>query len=255
MKAEAVRWGKEGIGFRFVLPTGMDLRLWDSPPKSGEVRGSEYVMHEVRMTRALSFVSRICPLVSEGVGQLFQKEFSSYRSAGAVEIALNAEEFLAFEPDVDDLRAHPALVLRILEVGSWADLDFIRRLWAGLLVTSCTPEGNDESNLTFADTLSVLTPIHLRILTDAWAKAIRLKLETGTIPKNSLYCTAEEISKIAGTNDLTKIHRAVTQLADLGLLEKPSALSFASNAERLKTTPTPFGMQMYARCNRYRGEL
>jgi hypothetical protein len=255
MKAEAVRWGEAGIGLRFVLPTGMDLRLWESPLKSGEVRGSEYVLHEVRMARALSFVRRICPPVGEGVGHLLQKTLSSYRRASAVDIALKAEEFLAREPDSGSLLAHPAIVLRILEVGSWADVEFIRMIWAGLMVASCTAEGNDESNLAIVDTLSILTPIHIRILTEACARTTEAASERGAITPDSLHYSAEEMRGITGTHDLTKIHRSVAQLADLGLFEKSERPSFVSDTDSINTTPTRLGLQMYARCSGRRGDL
>jgi hypothetical protein len=255
IKAEAVRWGDAGIGLRFVLPTGMDLRLWESPLKTGEVRGSAYVLHEVRIARALSFVRRICPTVGEGVGHLVQKSLSSYRRASAVDIALKAEELLSLEPDPGPLLAHPAIVLRILEVGSWADVEFIRKLWAGLLVASCSAEGNDESNLAIADTLSVLTPIHVRILTEACAKATRAASERGSISSGGLYCSAEEMREITGIHDLIKIHRSVAQLSDLGLFEKGDRPSFLLDNDRINTTPTHLGLQIYARCSGRRGDL
>jgi hypothetical protein len=255
MKAEAVRWGDAGIGLRFVLPTGMDLRLWESPPKRGEVRGSEYVLHEVRIARALSFVRRICPTVGEGVGHLIQKALSSYRRASAVDIALKAEEFLSLESDSGDLLAHPAIVLRILEVGSWEDVEFIKTLWAGLLVASCSAEGNDESNLAIADTLSVLTPIHVRILTEACAKATKAASERGSISPGVLYCSAEEMREITGIHDLIKIHRSVAQLSDLGLFEKGDRPSFLPDNDRINTTPTHLGLQIYARCSGRRADI
>ncbi len=172
-----------------------------------------------------------------------------------MEIALIAEEFLAHEPDADNLLAHPAIVLRILEVGSWADADFIKELWAGLLVASCTAERNDESNLAFVDILSVLTPIHVRILTEVCAKATKAASERGAVSSDTLHCSAEEMRGITGTHDLTKIHRSVAQLSDLGLFEKSERHLFVSDTDKINTTPTRFGLKMYARCSGRRGDL
>jgi hypothetical protein len=249
IKAEAVRWGEEGVGLRFIVPTGMSLNLWDEPTKRavGET-DADYIMGQMRLARALTFVRRICPPVADGVSQLLQKEISNYRIASAVEIALKAEELIAPEPDSDKMLAHPAIVLRILEIGSWADLEFIEDYWAGLLATSCTLEGDDVSNLDFVDLLSLLTPIHLRILADACSRATKVTSGHGVISSYPLYSSAEELTKVAGTNDLTKIHRAMAQLSDLGLLEKSARSSFVSYDEKAKTTPTSLGLQMIARC-------
>ena len=172
-----------------------------------------------------------------------------------MDIALKAEEFLACEPNSDKLLAHPAIVLRILEVGSWADADFIKKLWAGLLVASCTAEGNDESNLAITDTLSVLTPIHVRILIEACARTTKAASERGAITPNAHYCSAEEMRGITGIHDLIKIHRSIAQLSDLGLFEKGDSPSFLSNTDRINTTPTQLGLQIYARCSGRRGVL
>lgn len=173
-----------------------------------------------------------------------------------MDIALKAEEFLSLEPDSGDLLAHPAIVLRILEVGSWADVEFIKTLWAGLLVASCSAEGNDESNLAIADTLSVLTPIHVRILTEACAKATKAASERGSISPGVLYCSAEEMREITGIHDLIKIHRSVAQLSDLGLFEKGDRPPlFLPDTDRINTTPTHLGLQIYARCSGRRGDL
>ncbi len=249
MKAVAVRWGDEGVGLRFVLPNGMNLHLWEEQIKTGVETPEGYVLGQLRLARALSYVRRICPPVADGVSQLLKKELSNYRIASAVEIALKAEELLAPEPNADMMHAHPAIVLRILEVGSWADLEFIQDYWAGILATSCSVEGDDVSNLDFVDLLSLLTPIHLRILADACSRATKVTSEQGVISSYPLYCSAEDLTKVSGTNDLTKIHRAMAQLADLGLLEKSSRSSFVSYSEKAKTTPTSLGLQMIARCN------
>ena len=91
MKAEAVRWGDEGVGLRFIMPKGMNLRLWEEQTRMGVETPEGYVLGQLRLARALSFVRRICPPVAVGVTQLLQKELSNYRIASAVEIALKAE--------------------------------------------------------------------------------------------------------------------------------------------------------------------
>jgi hypothetical protein len=251
--AGAVRWGQNGIGLSFMLPTGVDLYLWKDPLKSGDhATGPEYVVREFRMARALGFLRRICPPAEEEVAKFFHDGLLSHRVESALEIILKAEEFITHGPYADRVLAHPDLVMRILEHGSWAEVDCVKQLWAGLLATSCTVEGQDESNLVFVDLLSQLAPIHARILVAAGARASKLELARGLASSYPVYCTAEEMIQITGSNDLTKIHRCIAQLSELGLLAKSARSSFISYSEKAKTTPTSLGLQMYARCNGYR---
>ncbi len=255
VQAGPARWGKDGIGLYFVFPTGVDLRLWESPLRRHAAETEpEYILREFRTARALGFVRRICAPVVEEVERLVQKELSNFRAASAVEVALKAESLIVSKPDADKMLAHPEIVMRIIELGSWADADLLQRFWAGLLAASCSIEGQDKSNTSFIDLLSVLTLIHVRILSGACARAIKVVSDRGDVSIYPTYSTADEICKIAGTNDFTKIHRAIAILSDLGLLEKSAHSSFVSYTEKAKTTPTQLGLEMCARCSGIRAE-
>lgn len=249
VQAGPARWGKDGIGLYFVFPTGVDLRLWEGSPRR-EVAETEpeYILREFRTARALGFIRRICEPVTGEVERLLEKDLSSYRAASAVEIALKAEALLSRMPNADKMLAHPEIVVRIMELGSWADAELLQRFWAGLLAASCSMDGQDKANSAFIDLLSVLTLVHVRILSGACGRATNVTSELGVVSIYPTYCTADEICKIAGTNDFSKIHRAIALLADLGLLEKSAHSSFVSYSEKAKTTPTPLGLEMFARC-------
>ncbi len=62
VQAQAVRWGDDGVAVSFVLPPGMDLRLWQSPLKSSaEQTEPEDILREFRIAGALAFLARLCP--------------------------------------------------------------------------------------------------------------------------------------------------------------------------------------------------
>lgn len=99
VQARAVRWGDDGIGMSFVLPTGVDLRLWESPLKSAaEQTEPEDILHEFRLASALAFLERISPSASDEAGRLLREGLSNFRVASALEILLNAERMLSFPP-------------------------------------------------------------------------------------------------------------------------------------------------------------
>lgn len=251
--AGAARWGDDGVGLAFILPPGMDIHIWEGPLKRrDDEKEPEYVLREFRKARALSFIRRICPSAVEEIDLFFHRELSNYRLSSAVEIVLKAEMMLMNEPNADQVSALPEMVVRILELGSWAEGDLLHQLWAGLLATCCTVEGNDSSNALFIDLLTPLTLTHARILLAACTKASKVISPRGEVTSYPLYFTADEIMKIAGTNDLSKIHRAVALMGDFGIFEKSAKSSFISATEKSKTTPTSLGFQLYARCSGHR---
>jgi hypothetical protein len=252
--ADPVRWGSDGVGLSFVLPKGMDVHLWEGPEKGG-LRQSEpeYVLREFRMAKALAFLGRISPRALDEAKRLLQEELSNVRSECAINVALKAEERLALETDGHRLLVHPDLMIRIVDGASWADNETMQDLWTGLLVASCSPDGNDNSNLVFINLLTQLATIQTRILIAVCEKAVTVGPANRGRAAEKIFSTAEEMAQMAGTHDLLKIHRSIAQLSEFGLLEKSVRASFISETEGATTTPTSLGLQMYARCLGHRG--
>jgi len=254
VQAKAVRRDKNGVGVSFVLPNGADLRLWQSPLKTVEEQTEpEDILREFRTAAAVAFLRRICPSATKELRLLLRERLSNYRLDSAVEIALHAEEMLVFEPGTRKMRAHPRLVLRILEDGSWAETERIQQYWAGLLATSCSIAAEDQFNMVFIDLLSQLTPVHARIFSAACARATTFQSEHGALGAHSQICTAEEMIQIVGSSDLIKIDRDMEHLSELGLLVKRDKSSFFSLMDDANLTPTRLGLDLYARCNAHRG--
>ncbi|HEX4284269.1 MAG TPA: PilZ domain-containing protein [Terracidiphilus sp.] len=247
-----VRIGEDGFGMSILLPEGMALKLWEAPGRNGADETDPHcILRELRMARALAFMRRICPAANEQMTDLFHKTLSNVRANHIVEVALRAERILAEEPDAYCMAAHPDLILRILEHGSWVDVDWLQDLWAGLLATSCTFEGQDESNLVYINLLSRLAPLPTQILAMACAKAVQSMTESArpALPA----CSAEEIASITRSNNLMKIYKSIGELSELGLMEKNPRTVSPANPEAAKALPTQLGLNMFARCNGQRG--
>ena len=244
-----VREGVDGFGCKFALPEGMELKLWEAPGRSGADQADPHViLRELRMARALAFMRCICPPAAEAITALFHKTLSNVRLANIVEIALKAERLLAQEPNAHCMVAHPDLTVRILEHGSWVDAEWLQDLWAGLLATSCTFEGQDDSNLVYINLLSKLAPLPTQILTMACAKAMQAMTESAEVSPSLLAFSAEEIAKITRSNNLNKIYKSIAELSELGLVEKNP-----KSAANAKAKPTDLGLEMFARCQGIRG--
>ncbi len=178
---------------------------------------------------------------------------SNYRVASAIEIALGAERLLAFGSNSDKLRAPANLVLRILEDGSWADAESTQQLWAGLLATSCTLSGRDDSNLVFISLLSQLTAPHVRMMTAACTKASKYMASMERLSSRPIVLSAHEMMQITGTRDMIRIYRDLEYLVDLGLLTTSVKSPSFSPIEGTELMPTSLGLQLFARCHGHRG--
>jgi hypothetical protein len=245
-----VRIADDGVGLSILMPAGAELRLWEAPGRNGEDINDPYcIVRELRMARALAFLRRISPPADEQITELLHKKLSNVRAANIVEVALRAERLLAEQDDADCAVAHPDLIAKILEHGSWVDADWLQDLWAGLLATSCTFEGQDESNLVYVNLLSKLAPLPTQILTMACAKAVQSMTETTAPPAARLACSAEEIARIIRSNNLLKIYKSIGELSELGLVEKNPRSVSAENAGAAKAMPTRLALEMFARCN------
>ena len=250
VQTRTVRWGEDGVGLSFVLPTSMELWLW----KSDGLIEPEDILREFRIAEALAFLRRICPSATQELKLLFREGLGNIRTESAVEIALRAEALLGLEPDSEKLRIPKELVLRIVENGSWSEDDLSQRLWAGMLATSCTPGGNDDSNMHLVKIMSELATIHNRIFDAACSRSTKILSEPGSITALPVICSSEELIQIAGAHDLMKIDRNLLQLSDLGLLEPRIKSKYFVFTDEANLHPTSLGLELYARCHGHRGE-
>jgi hypothetical protein len=111
---------------------------------------------------AAAFLGRICLPAAEELGLLLRDRVSAWRANNAAKIAHAAEELLAKSGRTQG-HAHPRLVIEVIEKGSWHD-DFFQKAWAGLLASSCSEDGKDDSNVLFVSLLEQLTGVEIRVL-------------------------------------------------------------------------------------------
>ena len=251
----AVRSDEGGIGFLWVWPEGVEFEPWKRVhTKRSDETDSDYLLRELRLTRALGFLRQICPAVMEEMKLGLHKRLSNKRVASAVEIALKAQELLARLEPRARVRAHPDMVRRILENGSWTEDDWIRQWWAGLLVSSCNPKEPDTSNTVFIDLLAKLTPAHLRVLVFVCPRAAEQIAAGESAAAVDVYCTAEDLIEAVGSQSIARIQQTMGQLSSLGLLAENNKPSYVAVTDKVKTrsTPTALGLRMHARCHGHR---
>jgi hypothetical protein len=195
-----------------------------------------------------AFLSRICLPAAEEFGFLLRDKVQSWRASNVQKIAAKAERLHASIHSPSPTHAHPRLVSQIIENGSWSDSEEIQTMWAGLLASSCTIDGQDDSNLMFIDLLSRLSVSQVRIL-DYACRTAQIRLVNGLLYPDDLICTPDELKALSRIEDLHRLDRELDHLVSIGLLSLGRGGFHIYQPSRIRLTPSPMALQMYARCN------
>lgn len=250
-KAKVIRWGNDGVGLAFVATDDPIAREWNELVESLVEQAKLADMEDlVRMVEALAFLNQVCSGAVE-VMELFRARLSSHKLRNAVEIALKAQRTVGANLAAP-AKANPRIVVSILENGSAADDAWLRDLWTGLLVSSFSAEGKDNSNEGYVELFSQLTPVPIRVLTTA-CKAAKVRSDSGAVGSEPLKWGKDKLTSVTGSREL-QLERSMQHLTGLGLIEEVIPNSGAPlPSEQISITPTCLALQLFARCNGHRG--
>lgn len=201
---------------------------------------------EATVRQAEAFLESICMPASKEFGLLLQDRVRAWRARNAILIAQKTEQFLKSSSGISGKKAPPRLVAAILEHGSWNEAEGIQTMWAGLLASSCTTAGEDESNLIFINLLSQITSSEARILNHVCEKAQKVAYPSGLVMANALFLRAEEIMAISGINDIHQLDRELDHVHELGLIQ--SGFNAATQDLIANLAPTALALNLYVRC-------
>lgn len=256
-QAKVVRCEADGVGLTFLWSKDdPESRRWDSLLESLIEQTKPRDMQSlVQMVEAFAFLGRICSEGAEEIGEWVRTRASSHKVLNAVSIALKAENLLGQGLANAQARVNPEVAVRILEVGSGTDEEWLHGFWAGMLITAISPDGRDMTNLDFVELLSQLTSIPIRIFTVVCTRAPKVISESGVVVAKPLACKMEELIATVGSRG-NQIERDLDALIGFQLIERKAASASAlSRSNEAYITPTSLGLQLFALCNGYRGDL
>lgn len=200
------------------------------------------------VTTAAGVLKRICLPAAEELGEYFKDRVAGWRAIQAVDILKRTEEKLKLNCVPEEHHAHPRLVHRILDEGTWTDDAAIQEMWAGLLSSSCTEDGEDDSNLLFTNLLGSMTKLQARIMKYGCETARKLLSPTGLISVEDFGTSAETLLEITGERDIHRLDRELDHMRQLGLFANYDGGLYA-HAPQADVTPSPLALNMYVRCS------
>jgi hypothetical protein len=195
---------------------------------------------------ASAFLSRICLPAAEEFGLLLRDRVHHWRTRNLVAVLQKAEKKLTASHASKELHANPRILSRTLEEASWIDDESVQEMWSGLLASSCTPDGKDESNLFFISLLSQLTSSEVKILKLACENTTKFKNSVGLVGANDYSLTLDELKSLTGISDIQRLDRELDHMRSLGLLaEFTAGFRFESTVADL--TPSSLALHLYIR--------
>ena len=198
-----------------------------------------------------SFLGRICNPAADEFGMLLRDRVGVWRKRNAVKIARVAEEMLTEANAPESLQAPPRLAFMALEQGSWIDDDHVQQMWAGLLASSCSPHGVDDSNLIFVDLLSQLTSAQARLVSHVCEKAEKAVNSIGlAYPSSFLLLPLHELLEVSAVTDVGRLDREIDHLHSLNLLG--TAID-VDRPDPVDVTPTALALNLYVRAAGHSG--
>jgi hypothetical protein len=193
-----------------------------------------------------SLLMKICGPFAEEYGPYLKDKFNNWRVKNFAKISQKTENKLEKSGGIGKRSAHPRMVFQVFEHGSWIDDDDVQEMWAGLLASSCTESGKDDSNLLFINLLSQLTTSEVKILNHACKNANKSISEAGWIHSLGFTVSLEELKRISGIDDHHRIDRELDHLQSIGLLGAFSG--FESKTTLANVRPSAIALHMYTRC-------
>ena len=197
------------------------------------------------------FLKLVCVPALEEVGLLFKDQVRYWRLNNVIRILEKAKDKLEFIDDKLQIKAHPRVALSIIENGSLNDNDEIQELWAGLFVSTCTKDGQDDENLIFVDLLKQLTVVEARILKYACEKDRKILYKNGLMTGDRLTISFNELVELTGVNEVHRLDRELDHMRSLNLIAPGffEGGGFSTQDESLTAviTPSALSLNLYVR--------
>ncbi len=200
------------------------------------------------LTGAGAFLGRICLPVSEEFGLLLRDWMRSYRLGNIASTLSRAEAIMATIPGAEEFFAHPRVVMRLLEEASWTDNSELHEMWAGLLASSCSTDGEDESNLPFIAKLRDMTPAQCRLLRYACEHAPKRTGPGGLIyVESDFQVPLEKLFEVSGHKDIHRLAADLDHLRSLELIEV--GFLAGGHCTHADLHPSALGVYLYVRAS------
>jgi hypothetical protein len=199
---------------------------------------------------AAALLGRICLPAAEEFGGLLRDKVSKWRGRNSILILNTAEPLIQNrEAKEGALKAPAQVVYRIIEYGSWSDDSKLQRMWAGLLASSCTSDGTDETSYLYTDLISRFSPVQARLFDWIAAQCPKVHDVHGVVQGDHFNPAVEGLLTISRLSDVNELDSQLSVLFGLGLFHQAMGGSVLKACKGLSS----LGVSLYMRLQGVRG--
>ena len=204
---------------------------------------------EASVDGVASFLKTVCEPGLEELGFLIKDKVRQWRLNNIIRVLEKARGKMYFDGHELNLCANARVGLSIMDNCSMVDDERLQDLWAGLFVSSCTPDGKDDSNMNFVDLLRRMSTIEARILDYACVHCMKKIYPNKLILADSLTIPFDLLTEIAGTDDVYRLDTELDHMRSIELLHGGAFVSgggfSASDSLEANITPSPLALNLY----------
>lgn len=166
-------------------------------------------------------LSRVCFPAAEELGELLRDKVHRLRGANAIIVLNKADDLIKKREAIEGALKAPALIVyRTIEAGSWSGDETLTSMWAGLVASSCTPGGDDESNLIFSDLISHFSPVQARLFDWIGNHCPRFHNELGVVQGDHFKPSVEALLQASQITDVNQLESELSRLFGFGLFHQ-----------------------------------
>ena len=202
---------------------------------------------------ASEFLEAICMPAAQQLGSILGDKLLIWRLNNITPILEEAEALLKKRGSLRDLKGNPRIAVKVIEEGSLVEDHDLQKMWAGLLASSCTKDGTDETNLIFVNILAQLSGAQARIIRLPFIEGDYSAYQHDGTEYTDVEKERSELISYAGVPNWGILKRELDHLGSLGLVSHSVRSSPQHATVRLHYDEA--ALVLYARCQGFVGGL
>ena len=187
----------------------------------------------------------------EELGFLVKDQVRLWRLKNILRTLEKAQGKFEFDGKEINLTANARVGISIMEGCSEVDNEELQDLWAGLFVSSCTPDGRDDSNMNFVDLLRRMSSVEAKIIDYACRNCKKYIYPNQLIIADEISVPFNTLVEITGTDDRYRLDSELDHMRSLELLLHGGSFggsggfTVSDNSLEANITPSSLALNLY----------
>jgi hypothetical protein len=201
----------------------------------------------------LELLEAICKPAAEEVGFILRDKLRIWRLNNITPILQEAERMIRKRGSLDNLKGHPRIAVKVVEEGSLVEDPDLQKMWAGILASSFTKDGTDETNLIFVNILAQLSSSQAKIIKLPFTEGKYKAYQHDGTEYTDVEKERSDLLSYTGLPNWGVLKRELDHLCSLGLVY----YQLKSSPQRTLVSIHYYeaALRLYARCQGHTGSL